>query len=54
MNPVERARLYADLSRELLAQKDEPLTLERIVELAVQVVPGCEWAGISPPAGTLL
>lgn len=47
MNPVERARLYADLSRELLAQKDEPLTLERIVELAVQVVPGCEWAGIS-------
>ena len=47
MNPVERARLYADLSRELLAQKDEPLTHERIVELAVQVVPGCEWAGIS-------
>lgn len=47
MNAVERAELYAGLSRDLLALKDEPLTLERIVELAVEVVPGCEWAGIS-------
>nr|WP_281497207.1 ANTAR domain-containing protein [Ornithinimicrobium sp. F0845] len=35
------------MSRELLAQKNEPLTLQRIVDLAVQVVPGCDWAGIS-------
>ncbi|WP_109472807.1 GAF and ANTAR domain-containing protein [Ornithinimicrobium cavernae] len=47
MNPVERAALYARMSRDLLAQKDEPLTLQRIVELAVRVVPGCDWAGIS-------
>ncbi|MCK0112959.1 ANTAR domain-containing protein [Ornithinimicrobium sp. F0845] len=47
MEPVERAELYAGMSRELLAQKNEPLTLQRIVDLAVQVVPGCDWAGIS-------
>ncbi|USQ79978.1 GAF and ANTAR domain-containing protein [Ornithinimicrobium faecis] len=47
MNQDERAALYADLSRDLLAQKDEPLTLQRIVELAVQAVPGCDWAGVS-------
>lgn len=47
MDDVERAEFHARLSRDLLAQKDEPLTLQRIVELAVQVVPGCDWAGIS-------
>lgn len=47
MNPDERAEYYAGLSRDLLAQQDEPLTLQRIVELATEVVPGCEWAGIS-------
>lgn len=47
MENIERAEFYARLSRDLLAQKDEPLTMQRIVELAVQVVPGCEWAGIS-------
>lgn len=43
----ERAEFHARLSRDLLAQKGEPLTLQRIVELAVKVVPGCDWAGIS-------
>lgn len=47
MKSDERAEYYADLSRELLAQQDEPLTLQRIVELATEVVPGCDWAGIS-------
>ena len=47
MSHDERANLYAGLSRDLLAQQDEPLTLQRIVELATEVVPGCDWAGIS-------
>lgn len=47
MKPVERAELYAAMSRELLAQETEPPTLQRVVDLAVQVVPGCDWAGIS-------
>lgn len=47
MEQIERAEVHARLSRELLAQKEEPLTMQRIVELAVQVVPGCDWAGIS-------
>lgn len=42
-----RAEFHARMSRELLAQKGEPLTLERIVDLAVHVVPGCDWAGLS-------
>lgn len=47
MEAVERAELFAGMSRELLAQENEPLTLQRIVDLAVEVVPGCDWAGIS-------
>jgi len=35
------------MSRELLAAENEPLTLQRIVDQAVQVVPGCDWAGVS-------
>ncbi len=47
MNQVERGAHYAQLSKDLLSQKGEPLTLQRIVELAVQGVPGCDSAGIS-------
>ncbi|HLS44249.1 MAG TPA: GAF and ANTAR domain-containing protein [Ornithinicoccus sp.] len=44
---TDLAAQLARISHELLGQKDEPLTLQRIVELAVETVPGCEWAGVS-------
>lgn len=45
------AAAFAQLSRELLSQKQESMTLERIVELAVAVVPSAEAAGISMRQG---
>lgn len=47
MNPDERPALSARMSGDLLKQKYEPLTLQHIVEFAVQVVPGCDWASVS-------
>lgn len=44
---TELAEHLARLSLDLQSQKNEPLTLQRIVELAVETVVGCEWAGIS-------
>lgn len=46
-NETDLATQLARMSLDLQAQQDEPLTLERIVELAVQAVPGCDWAGVS-------
>lgn len=51
MDATERATQFARISRDLLAQKSEPMTLERIVVLAHNAVPGCDWAGISLRAG---
>ncbi|GAA2108953.1 GAF and ANTAR domain-containing protein [Microlunatus panaciterrae] len=43
----ERLSSFATISRELLAEPEEDLTLERIVKLAVEAVPGCDFCGIS-------
>lgn len=52
MDAIDRATQFARISRELLAQKDEPMTLERIVGLANDAIPGCDWAGISLRVGS--
>jgi GAF domain-containing protein len=41
------AEAFARLSRELLAEPQTEQTLQRVVEMAVQVVPGCDYAGIT-------
>lgn len=41
------ARLFARVTQDLLAEPEEELTLQRVVDLAVQMVPGCDFAGIS-------
>ena len=38
---------YGALVRELLSQPSEEYTLPRVIEVAVQTVPGCEFGGIS-------
>lgn len=38
---------YGDVVRELLSEPSEEYTLPRVVAIAVQTVPGCEFAGIS-------
>lgn len=38
---------FAEMSRDLLADPDEDLTFERIAVRAVQVVPPCDFAGIT-------
>lgn len=43
---------FADLARTLLAQGDVENTLQRIVELAVETLEGCDYAGISILKGT--
>lgn len=45
-DPDLRTRL-AELARELQSQESEDATTDRIVELAVELVPGCDYAGIS-------
>lgn len=51
----QHAAAFAQISRELLAQKQEAMTLERIADLAVQVVPAAEAVGISfrQPSGVI-
>lgn len=41
------AQLFADIAKDLDAQADVTATLEETVRLAVDVVPGCDYAGVS-------
>jgi hypothetical protein len=41
------AEAFARLSRELLAEPQTEQTFQRVVEMAVQVVPRCDYAGIT-------
>jgi GAF domain-containing protein len=45
------AAAFAQISRELLAQKEETMTLQRIAQLAVEAVPSAEYVGISLRVG---
>lgn len=44
---VELAQIFSDIARVLQADRSVAQTLERIVELAVQTIDGCDWAGHS-------
>lgn len=41
------AETFAEVARSLLAQEDVQHTLQRIVELAVETIDGCDFAGIT-------
>lgn len=41
------AAYFAELSEELLSTTEEPLTFQKVVQRAVEVVPGCDHAGIT-------
>ena len=41
------AAAFARISQDLLAEPDEDMTLQRVVELAVATIPDCDHAGIS-------
>ena len=41
------AEAFADVARALLAQEDVQHTLQRIVDLAVDTIDGCDYAGVS-------
>lgn len=40
------AAYFADISRGLLSDSEEPVTFQKVVERAVHIVPGCDAAGI--------
>jgi GAF domain-containing protein len=44
---VELAQMFADIAHGLAAAPSLDDTLDRVVELAVTAVPGCEYAGVS-------
>lgn len=44
---ADDAAAFAKVSRELLAEPQVALTLQKIVDLAVETVAGCEYAGIT-------
>jgi GAF domain-containing protein len=46
-SPLELAQSFAEIAQELAAQGSVAATLEGTVRFAVDVVPGCEYAGIS-------
>ena len=46
--------VFADVARSLLAQEDVQQTLERIVDLAVETIDGCDHAGVTFRRGTQL
>lgn len=46
-NAADAAAFFARVSRELLDQPEERMTLQLITERAVDVVPGCDASGIS-------
>ena len=45
--PEETARIFAEIARVLLAAETVDKTLERVVELAVETVEGCDNCGVS-------
>lgn len=46
--PADRsAEVFADVARSLLAQADVAHTLQKVVDLAVETISGCDHAGIS-------
>jgi GAF domain-containing protein len=49
MSPLssDDAAAFARVTRDLLAEPKLDLTLQRVVDLAVQTIPGCDFAGIS-------
>lgn len=46
-NVIRAAETFAEVARALLEERDMTETLQRIVELAVEHLEGCEYAGIS-------
>lgn len=46
-SPLELAQMFADIATELSAQPTVAETLEETVRLAVDAVPGCDFAGVS-------
>jgi len=44
---IELAQLFADIAQELAAQRSVAGTLDETVRFAVDVVPGCDYAGVS-------
>ncbi len=46
-NGEDLAAFFARVSRELLGDPDESVTLQRIADRAVDIVPACDWSGIS-------
>jgi GAF domain-containing protein len=43
---IKMATLFAELSEELSSTPDGPLTFQRVVDRAVEVVPGCDHCGL--------
>ena len=44
---IEMAKMFADIAHDLAAQPTLIATLEETVRLAVDCVPGCDYAGVS-------
>jgi transcriptional regulator with GAF, ATPase, and Fis domain len=44
---IEIAEMFSSIARTLMKPADPAATLQRIVELAVQHLDGCEWAGVT-------
>jgi GAF domain-containing protein len=47
LDPKFRAKTFARISQQLLAEQEEHLTLERMVQLAVETIDSCDFAGVS-------
>lgn len=47
MDAARTAAYFAEVSRDLLTDRDQKLTLDRVVRRAVEVVPPCDLAGIT-------
>jgi transcriptional regulator with GAF, ATPase, and Fis domain len=45
--PADLAEMFGEVARALLAESDTEHTLQRIVDLAVQTVEGCDHAGVT-------
>jgi GAF domain-containing protein len=46
-NQAQLAAYFAEVSRDLLARADEKLTFQRIADRAVEVIPACDFVGIT-------
>lgn len=46
-NQAQLAAYFANVSRDLLARTDEELTFQRIADRAVEVIPACDFVGIT-------